>query len=182
MHARAHYSMYPMNKTPQADAAETAADAPAPCPEKGPRLRVRQSGVHGRGVYALRPIRAGERVMEYKGELITWKEAQRRHPHDPENPNHTFFFHVDEKHVIDGKHHGNSARWINHSCEPNCESETVGRRVFVNALRDLYPGEELFYDYGLVIDERLTPTLKREYACHCGSANCRGTMLAVRKR
>jgi SET domain-containing protein len=78
---------------------------------------------------------------------------------------------------------GNAARWINHACEPNCEAEeTAEGRIFIKALRDLQPGEELFYDYGLVIDERLTPSLKRQYACHCGSPICRGTMLAPRRR
>jgi hypothetical protein len=85
-------------------------------------------------------------------------------------------------HVIDGKHGGNSSRWINHSCEPNCDSEIVGQRVFIRALRDLRPGEELSFDYRLTIEGRRTQRLERDYACHCGSANCRGTMLAPRRR
>lgn len=145
------------------------------------RTQVRHSGVHGRGVYAMRPIAAGETVLEYKGELITWKEALRRHPHDPDNPFHTFYFHIDDKRVIDGKHQGNSARWINHSCQPNCETEIVGERVFIKALRRIKPGEELFYDYHLMIDERYTPRLKKQYQCLCGSTRCRGTMLAPKR-
>lgn len=145
------------------------------------RTQVRSSGVHGRGVYAMRPIAAGERVLEYKGELISWKEALRRHPHDPERPFHTFYFHIDDEHVIDGKHTGNSARWINHSCAPNCETEVEGLRVFVKALRRIRAGEELFYDYHLSIDERYTPRLKKQYQCLCGSARCRGTMLAPKR-
>src|SRR3989338_3782939 len=78
---------------------------------------------------------------------------------------------------IHGKHEGNSAKWINHSCEPNLEAEQVGNRVFLDALRDIAPGEELFFDYGLVIDARMTPKLKKEYACWCGAPTCRGTML-----
>ncbi len=143
------------------------------------RIAVRRSGVHGKGVFAVAPIKAGERVVEYKGERISWKEALRRHPHDPEQPNHTFYFALDEGGVIDGKVKGNSARWINHSCTPNCEAEEIDGRVFVHALRDIEPEEELFYDYGLVIDEPLTKKLKREYACHCGTERCRGTMLAT---
>ena len=122
------------------------------------------------------------RVLEYKGEIITWQEALDRHPHDPEQPNHTFYFHLDDGHVIDGKHLGNSAKWINHSCEPNLEAEQEGDRVFLRALRDIAPGEELFFDYGLVIDSRITPTLKKEYACWCGTPTCRGTMLAIKRR
>lgn len=173
MHARAHYSMYPMKKTVQAK---------APSETGGRRIQVRRSGVHGKGVFALQPIAAGERVIEYKGELISWPEAQRRHPHDPADPNHTFYFHIDDAHVIDAKYGGNVARWINHACEPNCESDATGGRVFIKALRDLSAGEELFYDYGLVIDERYTPRLKKEYACRCGASTCRGTMLAPKRR
>jgi SET domain-containing protein len=158
-----------------------AAVAKAPR-SNGRRIQVRRSGVHGKGVFALRPIPAGETVIEYTGELITWKEALRRHPHDPDDPNHTFFFHIDDKHVIDAKVGGNAARWINHSCETNCHADEDGGRVFIKAQRDLQPGEELFYDYGLVIDEKLTPKLKRQYACRCGSAVCRGTLLAPKRR
>ncbi|ABB06856.1 SET domain-containing protein [Burkholderia lata] len=143
------------------------------------RIAVRRSGVHGKGVFAVAPIKAGERVVEYKGERISWKEALRRHPHDPSEPNHTFYFALDEGGVIDGKIDGNSARWINHSCAPNCEAEEVKGRVYIHALRDIGAEEELFYDYGLVIDAKLTKTLKREYACHCGAASCRGTLLAT---
>jgi SET domain-containing protein len=143
------------------------------------RIAVRRSGVHGKGVFALEALAAGERLIEYKGERISWKEALRRHPHDPEDPNHTFYFALDSGGVIDGKLSGNSARWINHSCMPNCEAEELDGRVYVSTLRDIDAGEELFYDYGLVIDARLTKKLKREYECRCGTRKCRGTMLAV---
>ncbi len=143
------------------------------------RIAVRQSGVHGKGVFALEAIAAGERLIEYKGERISWKEALRRHPHDPDEPNHTFYFALDSGGVIDGKVKGNSARWINHSCAPNCEAEELDGRVFIDALRDIEAGEELFYDYGLVIDARQTKKLKKEYECRCGARKCRGTMLAA---
>lgn len=148
---------------------------------RGRRIQVRRSGVHGNGVFTLQAVSAGERLIEYTGERITWKEALRRHPHDPADPNHTFYFHIDDGRVIDAKHGGNSSRWINHSCNPNCESDEQDGRVFIKALRDLQAGEELFYDYRLTLDERYTPALKRQFACHCGQPNCRGTMLA-RKR
>ena len=148
----------------------------------GRRIQVRRSGVHGKGVFALRPIAAGEPVIEYTGERITWKEALRRHPHDPKEPNHTFYFHIDDGHVIDALYGGNASRWINHACEPNCEADEQDGRVFIRALRDISPGEELYYDYGLVIDERYTPKLKKEYACRCGSPICRGTMLSPKRR
>ena len=150
--------------------------------ESGRRIQVRRSGVHGKGVFATQRIAEGETIIEYVGEVINWKEALRRHPHDPNDPNHTFFFRIDDEHVIDAKFVGNSARWINHACEPNCEADEVDGRVFVRALRDLKPGDELFYDYGLVIDARLTPKLKKQYECRCGSRRCRGTMLAPKRR
>lgn len=142
------------------------------------RIAVRRSGVHGKGVFAIEPIAAGERLIEYKGERISWKEALRRHPHNPDEPNHTFYFALDSGKVIDGKVDGNSARWINHSCAPNCEAEEIDGHVYVHALRDIAEGEEVFYDYGLVIDARQTKKLKKEYECRCGARKCRGTMLA----
>jgi hypothetical protein len=142
---------------------------------------VRRSGVHGRGVFAMRDIPEGDRLLEYQGEVIDWPEALRRHPHDPSQPNHTFYFHLDDGRVIDGNVNGNASRWINHACEPNCEADEIDGRIFIRALRDLRAGEELFFDYRLVIDERLTARLKREYACHCGSPRCRGTMLASKR-
>jgi uncharacterized protein len=173
-------SMYPMTTTAQA-APPARPARPSAAHGAGRRIQVRRSGVHGKGVFALRPIAKGETIIEYKGEVITWPEALRRHPHDPEDPHHTFYFHVDEDHVIDAKYGGNAARWINHSCEPNCEADEIDGRVFIKALRKLRPGEELFYDYGLVIDERYTPKLKKLYECRCGARRCRHTMLAPKR-
>ena len=146
------------------------------------RVQVRNSGVHGKGVFALAPIAAGDTVFEYVGERISWQEALRRHPHDPAQPNHTFYFHIDDQHVIDANVGGNASRWINHACDTNCEADEHDGRVFIKALRDIEPGEELFYDYGLVVEGRHTAKLKREYPCHCGGANCRGTLLAPKRR
>ena len=144
------------------------------------KLQVRSSPIHGKGVFARVALKKGELVLEYLGTIIDWPEALRRHPHDPSQPNHTFYFALeDEDGVIDGNDGGNRARWINHSCNPNCESQTKGRRVWVRALRDIAAGEELNYDYSLVLDEPLTPQLKKDYECRCGSKNCRHTMLAL---
>lgn len=161
--------------------AQKQAAAPSK-PHAGRRIQVRTSGVHGKGVYATAAIAAGETIIEYTGERISWDEAMDRHPHDPKQPNHTFYFHIETGEVIDALFGGNSSRWINHACDPNCEADEVDGRVFIKALRDLEPGEELFYDYGLVIDERYTPKLKKEFACYCGSPLCRGTMLAPKRR
>lgn len=148
------------------------------------KIVVKRSHIHGRGVYAGRRLKKGELVAEYKGEVITWREADRRPSSDPDDPNHTFLFALsDGRRVIDASVHGNAARWINHACVPNCETEeTDDGRVFIEAIRDIEPGEELSYDYGLIIDERITPSLKKLFECRCGCAGCRGTMLALRKR
>ena len=171
-----------MAKTPQAITPARPGGAGARPRGDARRIQVRTSGVHGKGVFALQPVAGGTKLIEYVGALITWPEALRRHPHDPAQPNHTFYFHVDDKHVIDGNEGGNASRWINHSCDPNCEAQEVDGRIFIHALRDLQPGEELFFDYGLVIDERHTPKLKKDYACRCGAPNCRRTMLAPKRR
>lgn len=152
-------------------------------PKPTPKIVVKTSRIHGRGVYAGRPLKKGERVIEYKGERITWKQADRRPPSDPDDPNHTFFFSLEDgKYVIDANVGGNAARWINHACDPNCESSEEDGRVYISAIRDIKAGEELFYDYALVVEERVTPTLKREFKCLCGAKECRGTMLQLRSR
>jgi hypothetical protein len=154
---------------------------PAPAPS-GKRIQTRLSGVHGKGMFAVQDLAEGETLIEYIGEIISWKEALRRHPHDPTDPNHTFYFHVDEKHVIDAKHGGNSSRWINHSCAPNCEADEQKGRIFIKALQNIPAGQELFYDYGLIIDAPYTKKLKAEYPCWCGAPNCRGTLLAPKDK
>ena len=154
---------------------------PAPAPS-GKRIQTRLSGVHGKGMFAVQDLAEGETLIEYIGEIISWKEALRRHPHDPTDPNHTFYFHVDEKHVIDAKHGGNSSRWINHSCAPNCEADEQKGRIFIKALENIPAGKELFYDYGLIIDAPYTKKLKAEYPCWCGAPNCRGTLLAPKDK
>ena len=177
-------SMYIKNPMTQDSAASHPA-APAAAPPRKPagrRIQMRKSGVHGKGVYSVAPLRKGEVIVEYKGEVISWQEALRRHPHDPADPDHTFYFHIDDKNVIDGKHQGNLARWINHACTPNCEADEVDGRVYIKALRAIKPGTELFYDYGLIIDERYSPKLKKQFECRCGTKDCRGTMLAPKKR
>ena len=170
-------SMYPMKPVLQA----AAATAPSRS-STGRRIAVRRSGVHGKGVFAARTLEPGEILVEYTGEIISAEAAQERHPHDPMQPDHTFYFEIADGRVIDALYGGNAARWINHSCEPNCEAdETPEGRVFIKALRPIGPGEELFYDYGLTVAERYTPTLKKRYACHCGAVSCRGTLLAPKR-
>lgn len=146
------------------------------------KIQVKKSGVHGKGVFAARNIAKGETLIEYVGEIISAQEAEDRHPHDPTDPNHTFYFQVEDDKVIDALHGGNSARWINHCCTPNCKPEVIEGRVFIKAKKDIPAGSELNYDYGLIIDEPITKKLMAQYPCWCGSAKCRGTLLAVQKK
>ena len=179
------YPNKPMTQARSANTRHSTTFTAAPAPEakaSGRRIQVRRSGVHGKGVFAVAPIAKGETIIEYKGEVISWPEALRRHPHDPTDPNHTFYFELETGDAIDAKYGGNAARWINHACKPNCEADETNGRVFIKALRTLKPGEELFYDYGLSIDAPYTAKLKKEYECRCGAKNCRGTMLAPKKR
>jgi hypothetical protein len=164
-------------------AAKVGSDANAPVMRtasmtQSPDIEVRSSGVHGKGVFATADLPRGTRLIEYVGELLSWKKAQKRHPHNPAEPNHTFFFHIDDQLVIDAAVGGNDARWINHACDPNCEADEEEGRIYIKTLRKIKAGSELFYDYGLIIDEPYTKKLKAEYQCRCGSKKCRGTMLA----
>ena len=145
--------------------------------KKRRRIVVRNSSIHGRGVFALRRIPKGTRIIEYKGKLITDKEADRRYSRVHEHSPHTMLFSLEGGWVIDATRRGNSARWINHSCAPNCEIEEEGQRIFIEARRDIRLGDELTYDYNLQIGEKHTKKAKREHACFCRARRCRGTML-----
>jgi hypothetical protein len=138
--------------------------------------------VHGLGVFATRAIKKGQRIAEYLGDRISHKEADRRYDTKDEKDNHTFLFSVDRGLVIDAGVNGNDARYINHSCDPNCESVIENRRVFVDAIRDIKPGEELTYDYQIGRERGDPPNVDEIYACRCGAKSCRGTMLWPPKR
>lgn len=142
-----------------------------------PRYELRRSPVHGDGLFAVRTIRKGTRVVEYVGERISHEEADRRHDdRDPED-NHTFLFTVDEHTVVDGGVNGNEARFINHSCAPNCEVVVDDGHLWVVAERGIRPGEELSFDYSLNRSDEDTRDVERIYACRCGEPSCRGSML-----
>jgi SET domain-containing protein len=144
-------------------------------------FEVRASAMHGQGAFATRPIAAGTRIIEYAGERITPAEMHRRYPDTPGSTHHTFLFMIDDDVVVDAAVNGNDARWVNHCCEPNCDVVVDDGRLWIEAIRDIAPGEELCYDYAFVLPERHTPAAKRRYPCHCGAPRCRGTIL-TRKR
>jgi SET domain-containing protein len=142
-----------------------------------PLIEARDSKIHGKGVYAVAPIKKGTRIIEYIGERISHAEADRRYEQKGTDDGHTFFFVASNRTVIDAGVNGNDARFINHSCDPNCETVIEGSRVFVDAIRDIKPGEELGYDYQLTWESTDDPADLALYACRCGAKNCRGTML-----
>ena len=150
--------------------------------DRGPLVEVRHSPVHGFGVFARRRIRKGTVIMEYLGERVTHEEADTRYEHKDANDNHTFLFTVNSKIVIDGGAGGNDARYINHGCEPNCESTAEKKRIFVEAVRTIQSGEELAYDYQIGRDPEDPPNVDEIFACRCGAAKCRGSMLVARKK
>jgi uncharacterized protein len=147
-----------------------------------PCYEVRNSRVHGLGVFATRLIRKGTRVVEYLGERVSHQEADSRYEDKDAGDSHTFLFIVNSRTVIDAGVNGNDARFVNHGCEPNCESVIEDARVFIEAIRTIRPGEELTYDYQIQRERGDPPNVDEVFACRCGSANCRGTMLWPARR
>jgi SET domain-containing protein len=142
---------------------------------------VRRSGIQGRGVFATRRIRKGRRIIEYTGERISREEEERRYDDSRMSRHHTFLFKIDENTTIDASLRGSIARYINHSCDPNCEAVWEDRRIYIEAIKNIQPGVELAYDYAYEHEGRLTKELKEFYLCRCGSKKCRGTILKPRR-
>ena len=150
-----------------------------PSPSRNPYFEVRRSSIQGRGAFARRKIRKGTRIIEYTGERVSHEEADRRYDDEHMKRHHTFLFTLDRKTCIDAAVNGNDARFINHSCDPNCEAVIDGAHIYIEALRTIQPDEELVYDYQY---ERESDADEELYPCRCGSPKCRGTILAPRAR
>ena len=152
------------------------------------KVVARRSAIHGNGVFAVEALAKGERIIEYRGRRRTHAEVDAGDAGEAES-GHTFLFTLNDEYVIDGNHEGGVARWINHSCAPNCEavleehpgSDRRKDRVFIEAIRAIKPGTELTYDYGITLEEAHTPRLKKIWACRCGARNCTGTMLKPKR-
>lgn len=174
----------PSGKSTRSSQKKSVRKARRPVPKKkavslatSPLVEARNSAIHGRGVYAIAPIKKGTRVLEYLGERISHGEADDRYEKKGDDDGHTFLFIASNRTVIDAGVDGNDARFINHSCNPNCETVIENSRVFIDAIRNIKPGEELGYDYQLTWESTDDPAELALYACRCGAKKCRGTML-----
>ena len=153
------------------------------------RLATRRSSIHGNGVFAVAPIAKGERIIEYKGQRRTHEDVDSSDEGAAES-GHTFLFTLNDDYVIDANVDGNAARWINHSCKPNCEAvfhehpgdDRSKDTVWIESKRKIKPGEELSYNYGIKLAEAHTPKMKKLWACKCGARNCTGTMLQPKRK
>lgn len=148
----------------------------------------RLSPIHGSGVFATRDLPSGVELIEYRGRRLTHAQANHAYGGDVDS-GHTFLFTLNERYLIDANVGGNDARWINHSCAPNCQAWVIEHesgdpkrdRVVIETKRKIRKGEELTYDYGIRLEERHTPKLKRIWACRCGAAKCSGTILKPKR-
>ncbi len=141
---------------------------------------VRQSGIQGKGAFANRRIRKGQRIIEYAGERITNDEADSRYDESAMRRHHTFLFTVTPRIVVDGAINGNESIYINHSCDPNCEAVIEDKRIFIEAIRTIQPGEELVYDYQYERTGESDEEMEKFYKCLCGAPNCRGSIMKAK--
>ena len=147
-----------------------------------PFVQVRHSRIHGKGVFALRRIRKGTTIIEYLGDRVTHSQADERYADKDPKDGHTFLFTVDAKTVIDAGVGGNEARFVNHGCDPNCQTVNTNKRIFIEALRTIQAGEELAYDYQIGRDADDPADVDVIFACRCGAKSCRGSMLEAPKK
>jgi SET domain-containing protein len=153
------------------------------------RILRRNSPIHGNGVFAVRDIPKGTTIVEYRGKRLTHAEADRRFGNEVDS-GHTFLFTLNDEYLVDGGDGGNIARWINHSCSPNCQAWLIEHaggdrrrdRIVIEARRNIRSGDELTYDYGIILQERQTERLKKLWACRCGARRCTGTLLQPKKK
>jgi len=146
--------------------------------EPNPYFELRTSPIQGTGAFATRTIRKGTRIIEYLGQRISWRTADKRYDDEKMNRHHTFLFTVDDRTCIDAAVNGNEARFINHSCDPNCEAINDRKRIFIEATKTIPAGTELVYDYQYERTDDHSEDDEKFYKCRCGSPRCRGTILA----
>ena len=166
-------------KTPRGAGAGRGIHARYPWKEEpNPYFELRTSEIQGTGAFATRTIRKGTRIIEYLGQRISWRTADKRYDDEKMNRHHTFLFTVDDRTCIDAGVNGNDARFLNHSCDPNCEAINDRKRIFIEARKTIPAGTELVYDYQYERTDDHTAADERFYKFRCGSPKCRGTILA----
>lgn len=149
-------------------------------PKQDQPFEIRRSKIQGRGAFATDNIRKGKRLIEYLGEPITHQEADKRYDDDDAaGRHHTFLFILDDDTVLDARKTRCDAKYLNHSCDPNCETVIEDGHIWIDAIKPIKVGEELVYDYQFEFDDEYEPEDIRYYACRCGTAKCRGTIIKV---
>ena len=141
---------------------------------------VRNSKVHGSGVFATRRIKKNTNIIEYIGEKVTKSEGDRRssarikkHINSPLNGS-VYIFELNKRYDIDGFVSRNKARFINHSCAPNCEVDIINGKIWISSIKNIKKGEELSYDYGYAFD----PDDYKDHLCKCGAKKCIGFIIS----
>jgi SET domain-containing protein len=145
-------------------------------------LELRGSPIHGLGAFARADIPKRTRIIEYAGEKISNAEADRRYDDAAMRRHHTFLFILNDRTCLDAAYEGNEARFINHSCDPNCEAVIERGHIWIDAVKAIPAGTELVYDYQYEDDAEYTEEDLRFYACKCGAPNCRGTIVKTRRK
>jgi len=137
--------------------------------------KIKKSNIDNKGLYASRDIKKGTRIIEYKGKIITAKTSEK----DPkfDNDKAIYLFNLNKKYDLDGDFKYNTARLINHSCDPNCEVTGTGLKIWIHAIKNINRDEELTYDYGFGFDEDF-----KNYPCKCKSKNCVGYIVRSESR
>ena len=137
--------------------------------------KIKKSNIDNRGLRAAINIKKGTKVIEYKGKIITVKEAETNPKFD--NDKAIYLFNLNKKYDLDGDFKYNTARLINHSCDPNCEVDGVGLKLWIYSIKDIKKNEELTYDYGFSFDKDF-----KNYPCRCGAKKCVGFIVKSESR
>jgi hypothetical protein len=168
--------------------ARPAKSAPAPRSPRGKAgpvnewFELRRSPIHGLGAFALTDIPKGTRLIEYSGERISNAEADRRYDDEAMREHHTFLFILSSRTVIDAAYGGNESRFVNHSCDPNCETMIERGQIWIESIKPIPAGTEITYDYQYDDDPKYTAKDYQFYACECGAENCRGTIVMTKRK
>ena len=137
--------------------------------------KIKKSKIDNRGLYAAKNIKKNTKIIEYKGKIITVKETETNPKFD--NDKAIYLFNLNKKYDLDGDFKYNTARLINHSCDPNCEVDGVGLKLWIYAIKDIKKNEELTYDYGFSFDKDY-----KDFPCRCGAKKCVGFIVNSQSR